>query len=238
MPRREQWGKDQISQRVRPWVSDVMVSPHVPSSHPCVQRLMPTNDPPPKNWWSLSKASSGKDLRRDSSQINGLQSNAVRTPGFKSFAEAIWLKPKKQSQPLSVSFHSPSTVPVIYSSPTLSPADSVGPHTPFDSRGKPRQSVLTLADDPFAGNAPVIPISVTRSLTDPSRLSAHSSSSGTDLASRKTDSPLNRTSYASSSTTISHGIDNNSPVSVVPPQVFPEVKRHHLRLKYVTCLYP
>ncbi len=204
---------------------------------------MPTNDPPSKNWWSLSKASSGKGLRQDSFEekpFNRLQSNAVKAPGFKSFAEAIWLKPKKQSQPLSVSFHSPSTVPdpVKYSSLTLSPADSVGPHTPFDSRGKPRQSVLTLADDPFAGNAPVIPISVSRSPTDPSRLSAHSSSSGTDLASRKTDSPLNRTSYASSSTTNSHGIDNTSPVSVGPPQVLPEAKRHHLRLKYVTCLYP
>jgi len=199
---------------------------------------MPTNAPPPKNWWSLSKASTGKDLRPEEKSFNRLQSNAVRTSGFKSFAEAIWHKPKKQSQALSVSFHSPSTVPVIYSSPILSPADSLEPRTPFDSRGPPRQSVLTLADDPFAGNAPVIPISASRSLTDPSRLSAHSSSSGTDLASRKTDSPLNRTSYASSSTTNSHGIDNNSPVSVGLPQVLPEARRHHLRLKYVTCLYP
>lgn len=200
------------------------------------KRLMPRNDPPSKFWWSLSKTSS-QDARQDYSdekRLSKLQSITVRTPGFRSFAQAIGLKQKKPCQhSFSVSSDSPSVISdsMISPSPTLLPADSIESLSPFHTPQRPNRPLLSLADDPVAGSVPAVSISTTRSPTDTSRLSPHSTSSGTDLASGKT---FSRSSYASSSTTChSYAIDNSSPESIGPSQALPEGNKIQMRMRYV-----
>ncbi|KAK0208819.1 hypothetical protein DFS33DRAFT_1305723 [Desarmillaria ectypa] len=81
-------------------------------------------------------------------------------------------------------------------SSTLSQAESSEPRTPVDSnREMHHQSLLTLSDiDPFASHGIFIP----HSPVDPNRLSVYSNSSIIEY-SKRSDSGINRGSYASSS---------------------------------------
>lgn len=189
-----------------------------------------STDSPTRGWWSLSKASGNKEIRQSHIEDKRPQ-NVAKPSGLKSIAVAIGLKSKRPSkEPLSpVNSLVGSQTSYTTSGPpssTHSPVDSLGQH---DTRlRKPRQSLLTLADDPFAGHPPIV-FNLHRSPV-PSHLSAHSSTSVSDLVSRKTDSPFYRSSYASSSTNSnSIGPDLNWTNS---HHALPESKKLHLKLVF------
>ncbi|KAH9486532.1 hypothetical protein JR316_0000597 [Psilocybe cubensis] len=212
---------------------------------------LPSADPA-KQWWSISKSTSSKDLRQKYVQDGQSQRPApqVKSSGkFTSFASAIGLKSKKphpslaiQDPPMTtnnnanvVSLPSPSplsestrpTSTAKSTSSTRSRVDSM-PRTPVDSQRDHRHSLLTLSDtDPFAGR-PMIAVPVPHLPSDPNRLSAYSNSSVTDLVQRKGDPPtFNRVSYASSSSNShNHALDiphMNSPISAKEKQEFREL---------------
>ncbi|KAF9527709.1 hypothetical protein CPB83DRAFT_907317 [Crepidotus variabilis] len=211
---------------------------------------MPTTDPPARNWWSLSKQPSGRDLHQKFTQVDEKQAkrtpNAVKSPsGFKSLASAIGLKSKKHPHPslaiqkppspLIPSLHhvfpaSPSSD--IYSagpaSSTRSRVDSIEPPTPVDSHRDKRNSLLTIADDPFAGRSPMIALPMAPPPADPSRLSAYSNPPVNEFLHGKVDPPtFNRVSYASTSSN-SHTpfFDSVSPpTNTSPAHAFPEGKK-------------
>ena len=149
--------------------------------------------------------------------------------GLKSIAVAIGLKSKKPSrEPLSPAVGSHALDTTIDIAPN-SPSSSLGPYPPFDSRlQRPRQSLLTLADDPFAHP----PIVFVRQSPVPSHSSVYSSPSVTDFVPSKPGSLIFRSSYASSST------NSNSlgPENCVANshRALPESKK--LRLKCVSSL--
>jgi hypothetical protein len=192
---------------------------------------MSSTGPPTKSWWSLYKTSSNKELRQNYVDVKSdrRSSNLPKhSSGLKSIAVAIGLRSKRPSReplcPATSSQASDTSSGQKSPSPTLSPVDS------FDTRRlRPRQSLLTIADDPFAGHPPVVSI---RHSPAPSRFSVYSSPSVTDLAS-KTDSPVYRSSYGSSSTNSnSLGPDLNSTTTSSSHLTFPESKKLHL--KYVS----
>ncbi|PPQ67124.1 hypothetical protein CVT25_005725 [Psilocybe cyanescens] len=209
---------------------------------------------PGKQWWSISRSSSSKDLRQKSVQDSQPQrpTPQVKSSGkFNSFASVIGFKSKKphpslaiQDPPMTmnsnanvVSLPSPSplsdtTRPTSTSkstSSTRSRVDSM-PRTPVDSHRDHRHSLLTLSDsDPFAGRL-MIAVPVPHLPSDPNRLSAYSNPSVTDLVQRKGDPPtFNRISYASSSSNShNHALDIpsiNSPVSSKERQEFRELRK-------------
>jgi hypothetical protein len=190
---------------------------------------MSSTDSPTKSWWSLYKASSNKD-RQNSMDVKSdtRSSNAAKhSSGLKSIAVAIGLKSKRPSKdPLyPVDGSQPSDTTNCRKSPsTHSPVASLDQ---FDTRlRRPRQSLLTLADDPFAGHPPIV--SVHQSPV-PSRLSVYSSPSVTDLTC-KFDSPVYRSSYGSSSTNSnSLGPDLSSMAMSNSHRPFPESKKLHLK---------
>ena len=167
-----------------------------------------------KSWWS--KVAGNKELRQN---YIDQRSDRRTSSGLKSIAVAIGLKSRKPSrEPLSPAVGSQASDATIDSAPK-SPVDSL----------RPRQSLLTLADDPFAHP----PIVFVRQSPVPSHLSVYSSPSVTDLVSSKTSSPIYRSSYASSSTNSnSLGPEVNSVTN--SHHALPESKK--LRLKCVSSL--
>jgi len=189
---------------------------------------MSSADSPTKSWWSLSKTSSNKELRQNYVDMKSdrRSSNLPKhSSGLKSIAVAIGLRSKRPSKeplrPATASQASDTSSGPKSPSPTLSPIDS------FDTRlRRPRQSLLTIADDPFAGLPPVVSI---HHSPVPSRFSVYSSPSVTDFSS-KTDSPVYRSSYGSSSTNSnSLGPDLNSTAIPNSHLTFPESKKLHLK---------
>lgn len=199
---------------------------------------MPNSDPPPKSWWSLSKSSSARDARRtysDAKLYNRHSSNAKPLSGFKSIAEAIGFRSKKvrpstsqfENSPANGYSHSPVATKTLKSPLLNSPTESMELLTPIDTRRLGGHSLLTLGDDPFTVRPLVVQV---RQSPVPS---AYSNASATDLLSKETDSPVYRTSYASSSTNShSHGLDTSSTVVSSSPRGLPESKK--VRLKYVS----
>jgi len=191
---------------------------------------MSSTNPPTKSWWSLPKSSGNKELRQNYVDVkpDRRSSNVPKhSSGLKSIAVAIGLRSKRPSkEPLcpATASHASDTSSGPKYSPILSPIDS------FDTRlRRPRQSLLTIADDPFAGHPPVVSI---HHSPVPSRLSVYSSPSVTDFPG-KADSPVYRSSYGSSSTNSnSLGLDLNSTTTSSSHLTFPESKKLHL--KYVS----
>jgi len=197
-----------------------------------------------RNWWSLPKSPSGRDLRQDYSQEKRMRRppQTVKTSGlnFNSFASAIGFKSKKHHpslaiqeppSPLGVPLSNPSSplsdisrAPSKTASSTRSRVDSIEPRTPVD--GVKRGSLLTLSDtDPFAGRpiiSPHIP-------TDPNRLSAYSNPSVTELLPNKNDTRItDRVSYASS-TSNNYGTEITTVGVMIPSKGALEVKRLHTK---------
>ncbi|CAA7265943.1 unnamed protein product [Cyclocybe aegerita] len=201
-------------------------------------------EPAPRNWWSLSRSPSGKDLHSKFTQEKPMRRSA---PGlsFNSFASAIGLKTKKhhiaiQEPPSPVDPHPPplasprstGTRPASKAaSSTRSRVDSLEPRTPLDYQHRDRRhSLLTLSDtDPFAGRPPTIAAPLPHTPSDPNRLSAYSNPSVTDFAHRKgTDPPpFNRVSYASTSSN-SHELVPAVPFSP-PPKGSSDVRKLHTK---------
>ncbi len=194
---------------------------------------MSNSDPPPKSWWSLSKASSAKGAHRNYSdaKLHRHSSNIPKSSsGFRSIAEAIGLKSKKQARDSTCQIENSPANGYLLSPVATEPLETpLEPLTPIDSRRLGGHSLLTLGDSPFTVRLPIVQV---RQSPVPSRLSAYSNPSAIDLLSRKADSPVYCTSYASSSTNShSPGLDASSAVVSISPRGIPESKK--IRLKYV-----
>lgn len=184
-------------------------------------------------WWSLKSPNSAKDQTFREKQQSAKQSTSGMS--LNHLASAMGFKAKKHpslaiqeppalfparpaiSAPLSPAYDAPAAraiasppatrPPSKSASSTRSRVDSFGPKTPVDGQrdsASHRQSLLTLSDiDPFAVRAIASPL-------DGSRLSAYSNSSVAEY-STKGEPPINRGSYASSSSRSNY--HENSPLN-------------------------
>lgn len=194
---------------------------------------MPNSDPPPRSWWSLSKASSAKDAHNTYSEAKLYSRHSSSTKpssGFKSIVEAIGLKSKKQARPSTSQFEnngyslSPVATKALKSPLLHSPSESMEP--PIDTRLGEHSLLTQVGDRPFIVRPLVVQVRQSPVLL------AYSNASTADLLSKKTDSPVYRTSYASSSTNSHSHLDASSPVVSNSPRGLPESKK--VQLKYVS----
>ncbi|KAF8922074.1 hypothetical protein CPB85DRAFT_1247189 [Mucidula mucida] len=172
-----------------------------------------------RNWWSSSKSAKYPDQPQDMPppyipEKSARSSTKSSNGKFNTLASAMGFKSKKHPS-LAIQDPPPMPTRTVVStvvsedrrgytnrpasksvSSTRSQAESSGPRTPVDSQRDLRhQSLLTLSDaDPFAASG----ISVPHSPLDPGRLSVYSNSSMLEY-SKRTDTAVNRGSYASTS---------------------------------------